>query len=142
MRTSNSITKGAKALRLGAVAALAAVGATAALMALPAGAYAYSSSDGGNSIGTVGCPDGNYPRTYYVTSVQDAKQCIADMISTSGNKMQETKVTVTLSKDWNTKDTGRFEVPEGCQFTFNLNGHMINRGLAGTKGSDMWWGHG
>ena len=142
MRTSNSITKGAKALRLGAVAALAAVGATAALMALPAGAYAYSSSDGGNSIGTVGCPDGNYPRTYYVTSVQDAKQCIADMISTSGNKMQETKVTVTLSKDWNTKDTGRFEVPEGCQFTFNLNGHMINRGLAGTKGSDMWWGTG
>ncbi len=138
MTNPTSIAKGTGILRLTAATALATVGFAAAVMALPSGAYAYSAKDPGNSIGTVGCTN----RTYYVTSAKDAQNCIEDFTSTTNNPARETKVTVSLSTDWNIKDAGHFVIPKGCELTFNLNGHMIDRGLAGTKDGDAWWGTG
>ena len=123
-------------------AGMMALGLAAASLAAPASAYAYDQKPDG-AIGTVGCPNGNYPRTYYVHSAKDAYNCIADMVSSRNNPMQESKITIEVTADWYTKYDGYLEIPSGCEVTLNLNGHMINRGKARSFGSSSpWWGEG
>ncbi len=135
---------GAGRSRLTAIAAAGFVvlGLAGVSMALPSNAYAYDHNASG-AIGTVKCLNGKSPREYYVHSVEDAKNCMEDMVSTRNNPARGTKIAIDLSQDWNTKDGwGRIDIPEGIELTVNLNGHVLNRGLAGTKSEDAWWGTG
>jgi uncharacterized repeat protein (TIGR02543 family) len=50
-------------------------------------------------------------------------------------------VTISLDDDWNTKGYGHIVIPESRNYTFNLNGHMINRDKAFSFG-DKWYGEG
>ncbi len=49
-------------------------------------------------------------------------------------------ITVDLYCDWDASD-GTITIPSGRSYTFNLHGHMINRGLARTNSSDAWYGY-
>ena len=59
----------------------------------------------------------------------------------SAAKSSGKDVTISLSDDWNTKSYGRIVIPEGRNYTFELNGHMINRDKAFSFG-DKWYGEG
>ncbi len=50
--------------------------------------------------------------------------------SSYAGKANVSSVTITLMRDWDTSSYGRITIPEGKSYTFNLEGHMINRGLA------------
>ena len=43
------------------------------------------------------------------------------------------EITIGLNCDWDTKSYGRIIVPDGSKWILDLNGHMINRGLANAK---------
>ncbi len=133
MKHLDSVLQGGGSKHLPALVAagFAILGIASVGMAMPANAYA-------DVIGKVSCPNGNHPRSSEVSSVEKAIKAFDDMISTSNNKMQETKVSIDLYCDWNTKDYGRITIPKGIELTVNLNGHMIDRGLA----SANWSGEG
>ena len=115
--------------------------ALAALLAFPHYALAYSTTKSDDSVGSVSCPSGNYPRIYYSSSVSDLMSAFDDMVSTTNNKMQETKVQIDLFCDWNTKAYGQIEIPSNIELTLNLHGHMINRDKALSYG-DQWYAEG
>ena len=62
-----------------------------------------------------------------------------DNVSNLFNKAKSVSgsVSITLNDDWNT-ESSRLEIPEGRDYTFYLQGHMINRGLASK--SSGWGG--
>ncbi len=129
-------------LRRIALAAIAVMALATALIAAPAptSAYAYNTNPT-DAIGSVGCPNGNHPRTYYSKSIPDLMHALEDMTSSRNNPWRETKVTIELFCDWNTKSAGRITIPSGCEVTINLNGHMIDRGKA-LSYKDMWYAEG
>ena len=58
---------------------------------------------------------------------------IAQTMSTASSYAAESgvsSVSITLESDWDTSSYGRITIPEGKSYTLNLQGHMINRGLA------------
>ncbi len=110
------LMRGSARRAVAVVAAALAVSATAALAA-PAMALA--------SVGHLSCYQGD---TRVDRDYDDIKSLLNDASSASG------KVTIDLYEDWTIWE--RIYVREGQRCTLNLNGHMIDRGIASTS----WWG--
>ena len=104
--------------------ATAAIAASAGL-AMPATALAADSSVGSITYYKSGS-DMPHPvlKTY-----TDCGTLINDVRSWATTS-DVTKVVVSLDADWNTNSYGCIKIPDGSNVELNLNGHMINRGLA------------
>ena len=110
--------------------AVAAVAASAAF-ATPASAFA-------DTIGTlsaeIGGVDSGTSRSY-----SNVKELLDDADALAKNSLV-TKVIVDVEADWNIKDYGRIGIYTNSNYEFNLNGHMIDVGQAGSKSDDPWYG--
>ena len=113
-----------------AVGGLAALALTwAGVTALPAQAEAYNAIRQLDSIANVSC-EGSSPRDYWCNSIDDIFDCTEDMLSTRNNPLHVDEVTITLYQDLDTSDYGVLKFADGYTYNINLQGHMINRGLA------------
>ena len=93
----------------------------------PVGAVcAYLDADGTKPISSEGKQD-----------VYDIDQ-VVEAIEELGSATFIKSIRLELYTDWNTKDAGRIVVGEGMTLYFDLNGHMLNRGKAGSYG-DKWY---
>lgn len=92
-------------------------------------------------VGRVTCDayesDASMREGVYFSSVSDLLSAVDQL-----GKLSLTKtVTVDMYTDWDISAHKHIEVPEGKDYTFNLNGHMINVNKVGLD-SDPWTGYG
>ena len=100
-----------------AVAASAALAVPASAMAADSvGSACYYKSKDGMALPIVGT----------FTSVDDLLSKGLSIAKDSGTY----KVVFTLNADWNTRNYGMIDIPEGSNVEFRLNGHMLDRDLA------------
>lgn len=75
--------------------------------------------------------------SYGATTYQEFSS-MSELMAKAANESGD--IAVDLYCDWDASD-GTITVPSGRSYTFNLHGHMVNRGLARTNSSDAWYGY-
>ena len=75
--------------------------------------------------------------SYGATTYQEFSS-MSELMAKAANESGD--ITVDLYCDWDSSD-GAITIPSGRSYTFNLHGHMVNRGLARTNSSDAWYGY-